>query len=166
MPKYTYHKIRETIDGLGNPIAVYNGAVEIELPNDRYAEIWALGCAVTDGYRNVFMSPQWVPFAGLGDTVSYRKCLWDDKDDVDQEHATPIGELVTAEEPTKPAMPSSWPEFAIESLNDLIAGAQDAIERLKAGKYTDTTRMALAFGRSLRHIGRASAERDLSPSSR
>jgi hypothetical protein len=89
-------------------------------------------------------------------------------DDVDQEHATPIGELVMTEEPAKPepkptsAVPAEmhWAGLAIEELNELCDRAEDAISQLRRNLFVDVGGLAVAFADAMKKIGRAAAERE------
>jgi hypothetical protein len=171
MPKFTYHEIDQKVSNIhSEPVYLYGDTHEAIKPNDDAAEGWAarLALGALNGVYPVYISPNWVPFAGLGNTVSYRKYLWRDLDDVDQEHATPIGELVMTEEPAKPepkptsAVPAEmhWAGLAIEELNELCDRAEDAISQLRRNLFVDVGGLAVAFADAMKKIGRAAAERE------
>jgi hypothetical protein len=168
MPEYTYRTIQTTVDELGNTIEVYAGGYEAALATEPDALEWALRCAISDGHFNVFMDTHWTPVAGLGDTVTYCRRLWGDEDDMHDEHATPVGELLTTEETAKSkpkptaATPAElhWAGLAIEELAELCDRAEDAIRQLRRNLFVDVTGLSIAFGDAMKKIGRAAAERE------
>jgi hypothetical protein len=177
MPDFTYNEICQKAGEVNSePVFVYGETQTTTLPNEDAGEGWAAELALRNGMKStdfsgccaVYMSPNWVPFAGLGDTVSYRKYLWADDVDVDNEEATPIGELVMTEEPVKPtytpatAVPAEmhWAGLAMESLNELCDRAEDALSQLRRNLFVDVSGLSLAFGDAMKKIGRAAAERE------
>jgi hypothetical protein len=174
MPKYTYHDIKAVMQ-MRDPKTweiesriVYGETVEAEFHTDHAAEVWAAGCALKFGAQNVYFDRDWVPFSGLGDTVTYRKLVYDRPELVGDAESQPIGELLTTEEPVTPTytpapvVPAEmhWAGLAIEELNELCDRAEDAISQLRRNLFVDVGGLAMAFADAMKKIGRAAAERE------